>query len=120
MSTSNNRFQQFSSNVGLYLTRRRDRKLLLQLDDRTLADINISRELLDTGVKAWPWRIDGDDHADRLAATRVKTAVRELESYSDVELADLGISRGAIKDAVMNGRPGIDQPVNDNDYAKAA
>jgi hypothetical protein len=76
--------------------------------------------LLDAGVSAWPWRIDADDHAVRLAASRVKAAVRELESYSDNELADLGISRGAIKDAVLHGRPGVDAPVNDNALPKAA
>ncbi len=121
MSTLSSRFQTLSSDVALYLARRRDRKLLLQLDDRTLADISISRELLDAGVASWPWRIDADDHGVRLAATRIKSAVRELESYTDSELADLGIARGGIMDAVMHGRPGVDAPVNDNlAAAKAA
>ena len=120
MSTLSTRLQSLSSDVGLYLARRRDRKLLLALDDRTLADISISRELLDHGVKSWPWKLDADDHGVRLAATRIKTAVHELESYTDHELADLGIARGAILDAVMHGRPGVDAPMNDNDLAKAA
>ncbi len=120
MSTLSTRLQSLSSDVALYLARRRDRKLLLALDDRTLADISISRELLTSGVKSWPWRLDADDHAVNLAAGRFKSAVRELESYNDSELADLGISRGAIRDAVLHGRPGVDLPVNDNDYARAA
>ena len=56
MSTNLSPIKSLTSNVGLYLSKRRDRKLLLQLDDRTLTDINISRELLEQGVKAWPWR----------------------------------------------------------------
>jgi len=120
MSTLSSRFQTLSSDVALYLARRRDRKLLLQLDDRTLADISISRELLESGVTSWPWRVDADDHGVRLAATRIKSAVRELESYTDHELADLGIARGGIMDAVIHGRPGVDAPVNDNGLAKAA
>ena len=34
------------------------RQELLSKDDRLLADIGISRELLEEGVGAWPWRID--------------------------------------------------------------
>ena len=120
MSTLSTRLQGLSSDVGRYLARRRDRKLLSQLDDRTLADINISRELLDSGVKSWPWKLAADDHGVRLTANRINSAVRELESYSDLELAELGIARGAIRDAVLHGRPGLDTPVNDNNVAQAA
>jgi uncharacterized protein YjiS (DUF1127 family) len=31
---------------------------LLTLNDRLLEDIGISRELLQQGVSAWPWRVD--------------------------------------------------------------
>jgi uncharacterized protein YjiS (DUF1127 family) len=120
MSTLSTRLQSLSSDVGLYLARRRDRKLLLALDDRTLSDISISRELLDHGVKAWPWKLDSDEHLARLTSASLDKAIRELESYSDIELADLGIARGSIRDAVLHGRPGLDAPVNDNDLARAA
>ena len=119
MSTISTRLQSLTGDVGQYLARRRDRKLLLRLDDRTLADINISRELLDAGVTSWPWNPAADERGIRFAAS-IRDAVSELESYTDHELADLGISRGAILDAVIHGRPGIDMPVNDNDIAKAA
>ena len=33
-------------------------RILLQLDDRTLEDAGISRDLLEQGVSAWPWRIE--------------------------------------------------------------
>jgi len=37
-------------------------------------------------------------------------AIAELSAYSDRELADLGITRGQIRDAVYHGRAGIDTP----------
>jgi len=120
MSTNLSPIKSLTSNVGLYLSKRRDRKLLLQLDDRTLTDINISRELLEQGVKAWPWRLHEDSVRVAAAANEIRTAVKELQNYSDAELADLGISRGSIQDAVLHGRPGIEQSQNDNDVAAAA
>ena len=120
MSTNSSPIKSLASTVSLYLTKRRDRQLLLRLDDRTLADINISRELLEVGVKAWPWQLPQDGAMVAQAAHEIRSAVRELESYSDAELADLGISRGSISDAVLHGRPGIDTPLNDNDVAAAA
>ena len=35
-------------------------------------------------------------------------AMRELQTYSDKELHDLGISRGSVVDAVVSGRDGIE------------
>ena len=120
MSTYFQPIQSLAVNFSQFLSKRRDHKLLMQLDDRTLADINISRELLDQGVKSWPWHMPQDSVAVASVAQGIRAAVKELDSYSDAELADLGISRGAIVDAVLHGRPGIDQPVNDNGYARAA
>src|SRR5450432_2317770 len=101
MSTNVNPIKSLASNLGMYLSKRNDRRLLLKLDDRTIADINISRELLDQGVRAWPWKMPAESAHIAFAAQSLRTAVRELESYSDAELADLGISRGAIKDSVL-------------------
>lgn len=33
------------------------RQQLLNLDERTLADLGINRELLEQGIKAFPWKI---------------------------------------------------------------
>lgn len=100
-----------------HLSRARVRELLLKSSDRMLADAGFSRELLESGVKAWPWHspapelaplrfrqlgkvsADTDPHAD---------AVHELQSISDKELSDLGISRGSIRQAVMYGRDDIE------------
>ena len=120
MSTIANRLHSLQSQFSRFLSRRRDLKLLLQLDDRTLTDINVSRALLEDGVKAWPWRIDGNEAPVRVTAERIRSAVNELEHYSDAELADLGITRGTILEAVLKGRPGIEASVNDNVYPKAA
>lgn len=121
MSTLLNRLQSLTSTAGAYLSKRRDMQLLLQLDDRTLSDISISRELLEQGVAAWPWRIEADHAPYHIEANKLRGAVKELETYSDAELADLGLTRGNIVEAVLHGRPGIDQtPVNDNGLARAA
>ena len=37
-------------------------------------------------------------------------ALRELQKYSDKELADIGITRGEIRHVVKHGRAGIDVP----------
>ena len=42
------------------------RRELIDLDDRTLADIGVSRGLLELGVAGWPWRIE-DDQAGHVA-----------------------------------------------------
>ena len=120
MSTNTNPVKSLASNLGMYLSKRNDRRLLLKLDDRTLADINISRELLEQGTKAWPWKLPVDSVEVSAVARGLRAAVRELETYTDAELADLGINRGAIVDTVLHGRPGIDRPLNDNAIAKAA
>ena len=120
MSTFLSRLQSLSSSTSAYLSKRRDMQLLLQLDNRTLSDISISREMLEQGVKAWPWRLDADLMPLHAAAQNLRGAVKELESYSDADLADLGLNRGNITEAVLHGRAGIDQPGNDNGLAQAA
>ena len=47
----------FKTNVS---GRRRARRLLLSKTDRQLLDMGFSRELLEQGVKAWPWLSDTD------------------------------------------------------------
>ena len=92
-----------------YLGRSRAREVLLRSSDRMLEDAGFSRELLASGVEAWPW------HTPALALTPLDfkqvgnvAAMRELQTYSDKDLHDLGISRSSIPEAVMFGREGID------------
>ena len=92
-----------------YLGRARAREALLRSSDRMLEDAGFSRELLESGVKAWPW------HRPAPALTPLDfkqvgnvAAMRELRTYSDNDLNDLGISRNSIREAVMFGRDGID------------
>src|SRR5450432_1002069 len=120
MSTLLQPIKSLAGEFGLFLSKRRDLELLNRLDDRILADISISRELLDQGLKDWPWRVPKESEAVFDTEQGIHAAVRELENYSDAELADLGISRGSITEAVLHGRPGIDRPVNDNTIAAAA
>jgi len=56
MSTRKTFFQrimEFSERVA----HERTRRYLVSLDDRTLADMGFSRELLEQGAQAWPWRV---------------------------------------------------------------
>ena len=100
------------SNLRTWIERSRLRYNLLQFDGRLLADAGFSRELVEAGVRAWPWRAP-EEPATTLHFSRRPTeadyraAIAELQSYSDVELLDLGLSRGAIPEAVRNGRPGF-------------
>lgn len=92
-----------------FLGRSRVRDVLLRSSDRMLDDAGFSRELLESGVKAWPW------HKPALPLTPLDfkhvgnvAAIRELQTYSDEDLHDLGNSRGSISEAVMLGREGSD------------
>ena len=94
---------------GLELAgRERLRKELLGYSERRLEDMGFSSSKLMEGLSAWPWRIEEvvvTNNVTSIAQVNAK-AIQELELYSDRELADLGISRSGIYDAVMNGRPG--------------
>ena len=95
------------------------RHKLLTRSDRFLADTGFSRELLEQGVQAWPWRlsnVDAKSSQTPLSRHDYQQAVAELNAYSDAELADLGLSRAGIKQAVRYGRPHED----DYDNRRAA
>ncbi len=103
------------SNIFSWIERSRLRHDLLRLDARLLADAGFSRELVEAGVCAWPWRAPAEP-AEGLGSLRFgrrpteadyRAAIAELESYSDTDLLDLGLTRGAIPEAVRNGRPGF-------------
>ena len=100
------------SKLLTWIERSRLRKDLLRLDARLLADAGYSRELLEAGVRAFPWRLPAEPPAAPalarvLSDAEYHAAVAELESYSDLELQDLGLSRAAIPEAVRHGRPGF-------------
>jgi len=97
------------------LGRRRAREVLLKSSDRLLKDAGFSRELLEQGVDAWPWAAS-DARQDlpplKFDDEAAQKAIRELQSYKDSELHDLGITRGRIRDAVYNGREGFESDVD--------
>lgn len=119
MSTT---FQSMKAGFFRYFTQiahARVRQELLYRDDEFLASAGISRQLLEQGINAWPWRLQDAELESQPQPPEQNTeiavskreyakAVAELNGYSDAELADLGISRGSIKYAVRHGRPGID------------
>ena len=80
------------------------------LSDRTLEDLGFSRTLMSQGVSAWPWKNDQlvNDQETFTDSNEINAAVEELQAYNDRDLADLGVSRGQIREAVIHGRKGID------------
>ncbi|MFK7862218.1 MAG: hypothetical protein AB8B64_25655 [Granulosicoccus sp.] len=94
-----------------FLGRKRACEVLLNSSDRMLEDAGFSRELLEQGVAAWPWlrtQSDQDLQPLDLQTSATRAAIKELQSYSEAELLDLGLTRGTITQAVLRGREGID------------
>lgn len=86
---------------------------LLNMSDRQLQDFGFSRELLEVGVGAWPWRSEAAPQLSVIrvgtfAKSEVKKAVNELSQYSDRELAELGVTRNSIEEVVQYGRPTVE------------
>jgi uncharacterized protein YjiS (DUF1127 family) len=115
MSRLNERTHRWLNRLMERIERGRLRRELLRRTDYTLVDMGFSRDLLEEGVSAWPWRpaADGGSGAvnkplPAIKPTAYRQAIRELRTYSDAELADLGLHRSTIEYAVCHGRPGID------------
>ncbi|MFK7855232.1 MAG: DUF1127 domain-containing protein [Granulosicoccus sp.] len=94
------------------------RHVLMAKSDAILEDLGISRELLESGVSAWPWTEGVEQFEPVLVSHKVEPsrrqqmlAIRELQALSDRELHDIGVGRGSIAEMVRFGRPDIDVPV---------
>jgi len=116
--------------AAMYSSQSKVRQQLLTMSDRQLEDYGFSKQLLLEGTSAWPWRLDsvadavstGNPQegtslksAPKVTQVRsrsnrkiIKKAVRELNAYSDRELAELGINRQGIEEAVRFGRPAVE------------
>lgn len=102
---------------------------LMRMSDRQLEDSGFSKALVADGVEAWPWRaIDESEQLPGLALaarpavltadeSAVKQAIAELSDYSDRELADLGVSRGSLEDAVRYGRAEVEGVFDNRKHA---
>lgn len=77
-----------------YLAKESARRKLLARSDRLLADVGISRELLEDGVGAWPWRVEQlGENVKRADAGRF-SQLRDL--FSKPDFAAMGFaSKGA-------------------------
>jgi len=79
------------------------------LGDSNLEDLGFSRELMNQGVSAYPWKAQDFDNLSTLTETRatskeIRDAIEELQAYNDRDLEDIGIARYEIEDVVINGR----------------
>jgi len=86
-------------------------RYLQSFPPQQLADQGFSKTQMDKGVSGWPWRKDDNVNSEVTnLPTRAeeKKYVDELRRCSDSELADLGITRGTIRQAVRYGRYGLD------------
>lgn len=99
------------------------------VDPAALGAAGISIDLLAQGPAAYPWRADQNEEASarveissavNVGKSEIRTAIAELQSFSDSELHDLGISRGDIENVVRFGRPGIDDQAANDDQRAAA
>ena len=85
--------------------RHKAREQLLNMSDRQLEDMGLSRDLLRRGIHYWPWREELDAaprsaQPKKMTTAEINRAVRELSDMSDKELRDLGISRSSIQQIV--------------------
>ncbi|MFK8082192.1 MAG: hypothetical protein AB8B97_18035 [Granulosicoccus sp.] len=90
-----------------FMGRKRACEVLLSSSDRMLEDAGFSRALLEKGVDGWPWLISEDERTMApldLSTLSARSAIKELQAYSEAELHDLGITRGTIVEAVLHGR----------------
>ena len=55
------------------------RRTLLELDDRTLGDIGVSRALLERGPQAWPWRPESEPAAVVTVVPAPRSEVQPLD-----------------------------------------
>lgn len=110
----------------------RAREQLLTMSDRQLEDAGFSKQLLLQGVSAWPWRSEQTEAGSALKLAVVPAvgqvaqgsvsfddrtidrAIKELNSYSDRELAELGVTRNSIDEIVRYGRPTIEGVFENN------
>jgi uncharacterized protein YjiS (DUF1127 family) len=74
------RITQFSERVA----HERTRRYLVGLDDRNLEDMGFSRELLEQGPKAWPWRVPGETYGAHRPEAYLRNFSSEAESQAPV------------------------------------
>lgn len=80
---------------------KRTGQYLLGLSDRYLEDIGFSRELLEQGPKAWPWRAPQEP----LGTPKLIAAMRGLNTDSEAQPTDLERDRRGIEEAVRLNLP---------------
>ena len=94
-----------------HLSRVRAREVLLKSSDRLLKDAGFSRELLESGVQAWPWRKVGPElaplHFRQLGHSNVDQGTSEINNHGDKALHDFSGSEGSVVDVVMSSRDNI-------------
>jgi uncharacterized protein YjiS (DUF1127 family) len=84
---------------------------LLRMGPEWVENNGYSYEALRGGISKWPWRRAPEKVAEEKELKRI---IRELKSYNDRELADIGIPRSGIEDAVRHGRPGYECDLEQN------
>ena len=88
---------------------RQTRVQLLRMSDWQLADVGISRRLLNQGIASWPWREATSSDSEltaqpsKMKAKEINDAIADLSRMSDAQLKDIGITRGTIRHSVQRG-----------------
>lgn len=86
---------------------------LMRLPTSQLIAWGYSPTQLSKGISAWPWRLEDQPMAassteTAFTAKQLRASVKELQSFSNAELADMGLNRGTIEHAVRYGRQGLE------------
>lgn len=82
---------------------------LLSMGQKWAEDKGYSYEAIVAGESEWPWRKSTEKAVNE---KEIKRVIRELKSYNDRELRDIGIARSEIENSVRYGRPGYEIDVD--------
>ncbi len=87
------------------LAKARMQSTLLSMGRKWAEDKGYSYEAIVAGESEWPWRKSPEKAVNDKEIRRV---IRELKSYNDRELRDIGIARSEIEYSVRYGRAGYE------------
>ena len=83
------------------IAKARMQSTLLNMGREWVEDKGFSYDALKLGVSEWPWRQSPEKIAEE---KEIRRSIRDLKSYNDRELRDIGIPRSEIEYAVRYGR----------------
>ena len=90
-----------------YMGRKRALEILLNSSDRMLEDAGFSRELLEQGVHAWPWKSESDEqqlHPIDFNELESNRTVLDIQAIGEHRREGLDVARDYIDDEASRDR----------------